>query len=451
MSPEQILGEEPTAQADIFSLGVVTYELLTGQRPFAGDKIPSILFRVVNLEPPSPRKWNADLPPRYDDVFTTVLAKRPANRYATAADFVRALQLSKLERIELSTPIDEARAAPVVPHTTQSPSGKETVRLPGIEKAPREATLRSPEMAGRQRGAPVHPTLRLRRATFVATTALLAAACAAIVAVFVSASANSLLPPTPVEGLRIETAPPGATVWLNGEEVGVSPLVVGTVPEGRVDLRVAKKGFLPAEQTLHVQAGVFPPLALFDMMPARTSLFLTAEPGGAIVRVDGQPIGESPIENVPIHPGNHVIEVLREGYRPWSFELQAEPGESLHLVARLTPVGIEPRESTREGDLVELGPDVTPPRKIRGEFAIYPRDAIKEGDEGTVTVEMIVTERGHPMDLRVVESAGEVLDRSVLEALWAWRFQPAERDGMKVRVRWRVTQSFRRGLESTGT
>ena len=95
MSPEQILGEEPTAQADIFSLGVVTYELLTGQRPFVGDKIPSILFRVINQEPASPRKWNEDLPPRYDKVFSTVLAKKPANRYATAADFVRALQLSK--------------------------------------------------------------------------------------------------------------------------------------------------------------------------------------------------------------------------------------------------------------------------------------------------------------------------------------------------------------------
>jgi serine/threonine-protein kinase len=450
MSPEQILGEEPTAQADIFSLGVVTYELLTGQRPFAGDKIPSLLFRVVNLEPPSPRKWKADLPRRYDDVFNTVLAKRPANRYATAADFVRALQLSKLERIELSTPIDEVRAAPVVPYTTQSPSGRETVRLPGMEKAPREATLRSPEMTGRQRGAPVHLTLRLRHATFVATTALLAAACAAIVAVFVSASANSPLPPTPVEGLRIETAPPGATVWLNGEEVGVSPLVVGTVPDGRVDLRVAKKGFLPAEQTLDVEAGVFPPLALFDMMPARTSLFLTSEPEGAIVRVDGQPVGESPIENVPIHPGNHMIQVLREGYRPWSFELQAEPGESLHLVARLTPVGTEPRQPTREGDLVELGPDATPPRKIRGEFAIYPQEAIEQGDEGTVTVEMIVTEGGHAMDLRVLQSAGEVLDRALLEALWAWRFQPAERDGVRVRVRWRVSQSFRRGQESSG-
>jgi TonB family protein len=455
MSPEQILGEEPTAQADIFSLGVVTYELLTGQRPFVGDKIPSILFRVINQEPASPRKWKEDLPRRYDKVFSTVLAKKPANRYATAADFVRVLQLSRRERIELSTPIrDPKPASALAPAPPAGPTGNETTSLRG-EKAPREATLRSAknimDRTGRRRGSLVHLTLRLRRATFVATTILLAAACAAIVAVFVTASANAPRPPAPVEGLRIETSPPGATVWLNGEEVGVSPLVVGTVPNGKVDLRVAKKGFLPAEQTFDVQAGVLPPLALFDMLPARTSLFLTAEPEGSLVRVDGQPVGESPIENVPIHPGNHTIQVVREGYRPWSFELEAEPGESLHLVARLTALGIQPQEVTREGDLVELGPDVTPPRRIRGEFATYPQESIEQGDEGTVTVEMIITEGGHPVDLHVVESAGTSLDQSVLVALWAWRFQPAERDGVRVRVRWRVSQSFRRGKETSGT
>jgi len=454
MSPEQILGDEPTAQADIFSLGVVTYEMMTGQRPFTGDKIPSILFRVVNMEPPSPRKWKPDLPARYVEIFNTVLAKKPAHRYANAADFVRALQLSKREKLELSAPLD-GRQAPAAAHlpSVSTPQGRangETMSLPGVEKAPREETLRAREIANGKRGVPVHLTLRLRRATFVATSALLAAAFAAIVGVLVSASANAPAAPVRAEGWRIETAPPGATVWLNGEEVGVSPLTLGTVPEGKVDLRLAKTGFLPTEQTFHVQAGALPPLPVFEMLPARTSLYLTAEPERAEVRVDGQPLGESPIDNVPIHPGAHTIEVVRSGYRPWSFPLEAQAGESLHLVARLTPVGVDPREPTREGDLVVLGPDDAPPRKIRGEFATYPVEAIEQGEEGTVTVEMIVTEGGHPVDLRIVESGGQVLDQAVLQALWGWRFQPAERDGVRVRVRWRISQSFRRGQE-TGT
>jgi serine/threonine-protein kinase len=441
MSPEQVLGEEPTAQADIFSLGVVAYEMLTGNRPFAGDKILSILFRVVNQQPASPREWNQALPARYDDIFRSVLAKKSNDRYATAADFVRTLQLSKLERIELSamTKPDEK------PGFSAATRRSDTVTLRGVAKAPEEPAWNPRrKIPVGKRLSPVSLTLRLRRATFVASTALLAAAGAAIIAVFVSASASTPLAPAPPEALRVETTPPGATVWLNGDEIGVSPVVVNPVPNGKFDLRVTKKGFLPAEKSLDVYAGVLPPLTVFEMLPARTSLFLTAEPKEAMVRIDGQPVGNSPIEDFPIHPGTHQVQVNREGYRPWSFDVEAQAGESLHLVARLTAVTLHSSGTTREGDLVQLGPDMTPPRRIRGEFASYPTDAIEQGEEGTVTVEMIITEGGHPVDLQVIESAGTILDRALLDAVWAWRFQPAEKDGVKVRVRWRVSQSFRR-------
>lgn len=192
------------------------------------------------------------------------------------------------------------------------------------------------------------------------------------------------------------------------------------------------------------------PLPFFEMLPARTSLFLSAEPEGALVRIDGQSVGTSPIEDFPIHPGTHEIVVEREGFRPWSFDVEAEAGESLHLRARLTAATSRPNPRTRKGDLVELGPDMTPPQRIRGEFASYPEDAREQGEEGTVTVEMIITEGGHLVDLQVVESAGTILDQAVLEALWAWRFQPAKKDGVRVRVRWRVSQIFRRGPETSG-
>ena len=57
---------------------------------------------------------------------------------------------------------------------------------------------------------------------------------------------------------------------------------------------------------------------------------------------------------------------------------------------------------------------------------------------GTVTVEMIVDEKGEPQDLRVVESAGEILDQAVVEGRPRWRYEPARKDGVKVKVRWHV-------------
>ena len=212
MSPEQVLGQEPTAQADIFSLGVVTYEILTERRPFSGDKIPSILFRIINQDPASPRQWNEALPARYDDIFRCVLAKKPADRYATAAEFARTLPLTELEKIELATSRAKPRQAHQArpgPEFSSSSLGSDTVRLPGIEKAP-YVVARDPArtVSEGKRSHPVSLTLRLRRATFIATTSLLAAAGAAVIAVFVGASASTPVAPAALEELRVETTPP---------------------------------------------------------------------------------------------------------------------------------------------------------------------------------------------------------------------------------------------------
>ena len=56
---------------------------------------------------------------------------------------------------------------------------------------------------------------------------------------------------------------------------------------------------------------------------------------------------------------------------------------------------------------------------------------------------MIVTEDGEPLDLAVVESAGDILDQAVLDAVGEWRFEPALKDGVKVRVPWTIRQTFR--------
>jgi TonB family protein len=98
-----------------------------------------------------------------------------------------------------------------------------------------------------------------------------------------------------------------------------------------------------------------------------------------------------------------------------------------------------------EGQLVKVGPDVTPPRRIAGDPAPYPEKARRLRLYGTVTVSLIVDANGTPADVHVVESAGSILDEAVLKAVRTWRFEPARKGGVRVKVRWTVKVTFRAG------
>ena len=94
--------------------------------------------------------------------------------------------------------------------------------------------------------------------------------------------------------------------------------------------------------------------------------------------------------------------------------------------------------------MVEMAPDVTPPKRIAGESASYPEQARRLKLYGSVSVSLVVDAQGQPSELKVVESAGQILDDAVLKAIVGWRFQPAMKDGVKVSVRWLVRQRFQK-------
>ncbi|GAB7071400.1 Stk1 family PASTA domain-containing Ser/Thr kinase [Mycobacterium hodleri] len=86
LSPEQASGETVDARSDVYSLGCVFYELLTGEPPFVGDTPVSVAYQHVRKDPPPPSRRNPALSPDLDAVVLKSLAKNPANRYQTAAE-----------------------------------------------------------------------------------------------------------------------------------------------------------------------------------------------------------------------------------------------------------------------------------------------------------------------------------------------------------------------------
>jgi serine/threonine protein kinase len=100
MSPEQIDGSKPlTFHTDMYSLGVVLYELLTGKRPFGGENLQELMNRILKFEPLPPSAARAELPKSIDAVVLRALRKDPLQRYATWTDF--ALELSKAGELVL--------------------------------------------------------------------------------------------------------------------------------------------------------------------------------------------------------------------------------------------------------------------------------------------------------------------------------------------------------------
>jgi len=88
--PEQIEGSPVDARADVYSLGCVLYECLTGVRPFERDSELAVVFAHLNEPPPRPTDVNPDLPTPFDDVIATALAKRPHDRFRTCGELAAA-------------------------------------------------------------------------------------------------------------------------------------------------------------------------------------------------------------------------------------------------------------------------------------------------------------------------------------------------------------------------
>jgi serine/threonine-protein kinase len=194
MSPEQAMGDKLDGRSDIFSLGVCCFEMLSGEQPFPGNNVTSILYKLVHVDPiePANLEMNGLVPQKWHEVFGKVLAKKPADRYQTAGAFVHDLEfclgswfsaLGDEDTVPMDVPAAAeptrpmARPAPPAVTTPGSGPGEEaTVVLPviavatGADAGAEEAAtvvLGTPAFASTPAPAPLRPAATDDSATVV--------------------------------------------------------------------------------------------------------------------------------------------------------------------------------------------------------------------------------------------------------------------------------------------
>ena len=147
MSPEMIQGKEIGPHTDLYSLGAVFYEMLTGEPPFAGEQVVQIISKVIHTEPVSLQVRRPDIPPALESVITRLLMKEPAQRYPSAQEALSALteEMSVATQeptidIELPKPPSSSLVKSIVraslsvmrrPEAVESPTDEENLLLAG--------------------------------------------------------------------------------------------------------------------------------------------------------------------------------------------------------------------------------------------------------------------------------------------------------------------------------
>ena len=264
-------------------------------------------------------------------------------------------------------------------------------------------------------------------------------------------------PVAPVGVIRVETKPPGAAVTVNGEAKGVAPLELTGLAFGAYEIKLDLRGYDPRAQSVEVteeapQAEL--KVALTRAAPADGMADILSTPFGAAVSVDGARLGVTPLTDLKLKPGPRRVEMTRDGYEPWSATLNVQAGKRTKLDAQLRMVAnaIPPPEPAREvvdTSKVYLPSQVdTPPKKVSGTTASYPEGRapkLKSGQSVSVVVSWVVNESGEVTEVTVVESASRPVDEAVTAAIASWKYQPAIKRGVKVKVKLTLKQTFQSG------
>jgi serine/threonine-protein kinase len=463
MAPEQVLGSPVSPRTDIYAVGVILYEMLSGRVPFDRKAGMSTLIAHVNDAPPPIRERNpeASISADMEAVVMRCLAKDPDKRYPSMRELLLALKrVGGVDPTETQESLPRARLELASSPPSAPGEGTASTSLPKLSLPPASVTgtMRSnlplpgppslpdsltPPPSGEARSTsgplPVQPAAPWRPYALALGASIVGGGAAALlfsrqappsaqvptasvtaaVAVALPASAD---PPKLGPGIRIvtvESDPPGASVSDQGVEVCMqTPCRVywaGASADAEHRLTLSKRGLKPI--VVLVAPGQDKVLGKLEMPAVDWAAAAAAQPAQERAGYAPDPYGsarpEAPPSAAPV--------------------ATAAPTATAAPAAPTTPTAIAAAEPVAAADPGHTDESTTKATRVSGAQPGYPREAREAKVAGTVVAKCQISASGAVSGCRIIKPL-PFMDQPVLAALGTWKFAPATRGGQAVAV-----------------
>jgi serine/threonine-protein kinase len=356
MSPEQVMGAKVDNRTDIFSMGVILYELLTGEKAFPGESITTVIYRILHENPTPPKKLRLQLPSSLDYIVNKAMSKEIEKRYQSMEEFAKDLRNYKtLEQPkELKTAKPEAEAEDTLSMSTMG-------NAPAAEK---RAELKKPESAkhAKQKEISKQPNTG-----YMIIGALLLAILVGAGLFYLKSRPGPVIkeekkdiqpaalppanipekvePPKPVEPVAAKNGSisvrsrPKARIFINGKPAGTTPNEITNLPVGEYNVALKHDDFPEWATQVSVQENKTTEVGhSFIKKEVKKegfgALMINAQPWG-VVYLDDKEIGSTPITVPKVPEGLHKVRVVRDGFKELMVEVKVAPNKKNNLSLKL--------------------------------------------------------------------------------------------------------------------
>jgi serine/threonine protein kinase len=326
LSPEQLQGGTVDARSDLYSLGVVMYELLTGRKAFDGDSLEQIHTAVLNNHPAPIHELCPEVPTGLSAVAQRAMARQPDERFASAAEMAQALRHWNHEHAaQLARDARRPKPArrPARSGARVALATVATVALLGLwwQSASAPSSPLRPTLAGPVSDAPMQPV--------TPAGAPVPAPQATPAALLNETVATSPQPP----GINLAPSAPAQPVDASAASVPTAQPTSPASPAAKVantTVAAVKPRKNASKPTASAPAAAAAPVA----PAAKGTVQMAISPWGQ-VEVDGAPVGTTPpLTRLELTQGSHTITVRNEDFPPFTRKVQVEPDQPVLLKHR---------------------------------------------------------------------------------------------------------------------